>query len=560
MASFTTPWLTSTTMSSPFATRLATKYCPTDDEVLEIKALLVEPTLKAKGLDDEIAELQKAIDKLTQERDSLVAYVEAHKALIAPMRRLPLDIIQEIFVACLPTHRNCVMSAIEAPVILGRICSSWRAISLSTHRLWDRLHVVEPTRTDRSLSTFDVKYAQRIEMTKTWLDRSGACALSISLESGFDLSANPQPASDLFLRALIPYSSRWHRIAFTIPTSVTQSLGHLTENDVPMLQDITIHERTEHRPGSVNMQWIFRGPQISSFSVSRPGFGRMAELPLRWSQLTALSLLFYEDNSVLTGLTSKRALEILSRCPQLRMCSLSIYDDNSTVEGLEVDPIVECPFLNTIELVCGGNSTWTIQRMFKCLSLPGLRHVKLGGYSSPDHEMLSISHFLAVATQLEGLDIWANIFSKTSLIDLLRRLPHTIQQLKISQFWAPEPAVDDDILAILTPSDDLSSICCPALRELSLSQCVAFSDAALLRLITFRMTTESCAPLQHVEVQSSTREMEFDLFARLQSFIDAGLIVSLQYQPPVSPFPQFSPWSGLEDDPAQRGPYGSVPY
>ncbi|KAF8213696.1 hypothetical protein K438DRAFT_1105548 [Mycena galopus ATCC 62051] len=29
-------------------------------------------------------------------------------------------------------HRNCVSSASEAPILLGRICSSWRAISLST--------------------------------------------------------------------------------------------------------------------------------------------------------------------------------------------------------------------------------------------------------------------------------------------------------------------------------------------------------------------------------------------------------------------------------------------
>jgi hypothetical protein len=40
----------------------------------------------------------------------LGAYVDTHKALISPARRLPLDIIEEIFVACLPTHRNCVMS------------------------------------------------------------------------------------------------------------------------------------------------------------------------------------------------------------------------------------------------------------------------------------------------------------------------------------------------------------------------------------------------------------------------------------------------------------------
>ncbi|KAJ6581782.1 hypothetical protein B0H19DRAFT_884580, partial [Mycena capillaripes] len=123
-------------MSSPFAAQLGTNYCPKDDEILEIKELLVEPTRRLKRLDDEIADLQKAIRKLAEERDGLDAFVAAHQALISPVRRLPLDIIQDIFIACIPTHRNCVMSASEAPVLLGRICSSWRAISLSTPRIW----------------------------------------------------------------------------------------------------------------------------------------------------------------------------------------------------------------------------------------------------------------------------------------------------------------------------------------------------------------------------------------------------------------------------------------
>ncbi|KAJ7737406.1 hypothetical protein DFH07DRAFT_753030, partial [Mycena maculata] len=96
---------------------------------------------------------------------------------------LPLDIIQEmIFMACIPMHRNCVMSAKEAPVLLGRICShSWRAISLSTPRLWSRLHIVEPTLIHEGMvSAAQEKLAHRLETTKTWLERSGQCPLSIS--------------------------------------------------------------------------------------------------------------------------------------------------------------------------------------------------------------------------------------------------------------------------------------------------------------------------------------------------------------------------------------------
>ncbi|KAJ7022723.1 hypothetical protein C8F04DRAFT_1137132, partial [Mycena alexandri] len=42
--------------------------------------------------------------------------MDGHKALISPLRRLPLDTIQEMFLARIPTPRNSVMSASEAPV------------------------------------------------------------------------------------------------------------------------------------------------------------------------------------------------------------------------------------------------------------------------------------------------------------------------------------------------------------------------------------------------------------------------------------------------------------
>ncbi|KAJ7689558.1 hypothetical protein B0H17DRAFT_867202, partial [Mycena rosella] len=124
-------------MSSPFTSKLDTNYCPRDDEIAEIQDLLAEPTLRLQPhLHGEIADLQKAIDKFSAERARLSDYVDAHRALISPVRRLPFDIIQEIFTACLPTHRNCVMSAREALIVLGRICSGWRAISLATPCLW----------------------------------------------------------------------------------------------------------------------------------------------------------------------------------------------------------------------------------------------------------------------------------------------------------------------------------------------------------------------------------------------------------------------------------------
>ncbi|KAJ7782492.1 hypothetical protein DFH07DRAFT_324079 [Mycena maculata] len=149
------------------------------------------------------------------------------------------------------------------------------------------------------------------------------------------------------------------------------------------------------------------------------------------------------------------------------------------------------------------------------------------------------SSFLAVATRLESLDISVDTFSKTTLVALVHGLPHTMQWLQLScSMWSGPHSLDildDNILTILTPADDLSSTCCPALRELILS-----------------LTAEACGRLQRVEVQSCTRAMELDISPSLRTFIDAGLIVSLQYKQPQAAIPLSSPWSGLrdEDDPA----------
>ncbi|KAJ7865781.1 hypothetical protein B0H13DRAFT_2281522 [Mycena leptocephala] len=262
---------TFTIMASPFAPQLGTNYCPTDDEVGEIKAFLIEPTLRLKRLDDEISDPQRAIDKLRAERESLGADVKAHRALISPVRRLPLDIIQEVFVACLPTHHNCVMSGSEPPILLGRICSFWRTISLSTPRLWTSLHVVEPTRPppdSNTVALFERKHTQRLETMKDWLGRSGNCPLSISLEGALYLGIGTVQSLGpcLFLQALIPFVCRWRTINFTAQAPrLTEALSHLTESDVPILQDLVMHERPANTIDPVI------SPPVNTWASTTPG-------------------------------------------------------------------------------------------------------------------------------------------------------------------------------------------------------------------------------------------------------------------------------------------------
>ncbi|KAK6996924.1 hypothetical protein R3P38DRAFT_2447328, partial [Favolaschia claudopus] len=117
-------------MSSPFASRLGTNYCPTRDEIRDIQRLIAEPTRQIDSLNEAIAHLQKALEKLEQNRTDLETYVEKHKALISPIRRIPLEILSEIFIlVCCPLgHRSTSES--DPSLLLGSVCSSWRSLSL----------------------------------------------------------------------------------------------------------------------------------------------------------------------------------------------------------------------------------------------------------------------------------------------------------------------------------------------------------------------------------------------------------------------------------------------
>ncbi|KAJ7682366.1 hypothetical protein DFH06DRAFT_972553 [Mycena polygramma] len=110
-------------MESPFLNRLNTNYVPSDEEIESIRT-----DLALRG--QELARINERIRELSAQRDQLQTYMESHKALISHPRRLPSDIVREIFTACLPWP--AVMDAQEAPLLLCQICSAWRIIALST--------------------------------------------------------------------------------------------------------------------------------------------------------------------------------------------------------------------------------------------------------------------------------------------------------------------------------------------------------------------------------------------------------------------------------------------
>ncbi|KAF9444110.1 hypothetical protein P691DRAFT_649531, partial [Macrolepiota fuliginosa MF-IS2] len=80
---------------------------------------------------------------LTFERDKLSNLVEEHNALLTPFRKIPGDILTEIFVRCERGAKRDVVPDVPdsfdrdaGPLLLTQVCQRWRNHALATPQLW----------------------------------------------------------------------------------------------------------------------------------------------------------------------------------------------------------------------------------------------------------------------------------------------------------------------------------------------------------------------------------------------------------------------------------------
>ncbi|KDR76664.1 hypothetical protein GALMADRAFT_67117, partial [Galerina marginata CBS 339.88] len=128
---------TSSCLSSfPFAEHLSSNYIPSDTETLLIKALLVQPSVTLQKIKDEMFRLNKRIEYLARKHEDLAHQLVTCGSLVTLPRRLPDDILREIFHHSLPTNCNPCLETQSPPLVFMQVCIRWRQLVISTPTLW----------------------------------------------------------------------------------------------------------------------------------------------------------------------------------------------------------------------------------------------------------------------------------------------------------------------------------------------------------------------------------------------------------------------------------------
>ncbi|KAJ7646526.1 hypothetical protein FB45DRAFT_890684 [Roridomyces roridus] len=465
-------------LNSPFKAQLHTNFVPSDAECEKIRAVLAPRVVQLDLLHQRIREL-------SAERDKLQAYVDSHAALISYPRRLPVDVVREIFVACPPTDRNAVMSAHEAPLLVSRICSSWRAIALTTPELWASLHIS---------AIFVLEDPERrIPAISQWLQRSGSCPISLSLAfmgrvgpqglkmmNNFDNWRGLQAA---LMECLADSAHRWGRLDIW---DLTLGVAH------PLLAMIQASYSARSADTSALRQLgISRGPNLRRMNIWRldinPDDAEQPQLDVFLLDLPFFSKNFthlhIESTGPSGGLSPIEVLNLLSRCPRLVsftfMPTITRTQDVDRNSGRE--PIT-LPFLESFTMIEAGAAGLltleTLGLILGVLVLPALRRLHIPTVEPPVRSGLDRRHIflLEIETGLESLLINLDRFTTAEILEILGHFTN-LAELKILDTRAVKPigglasgsCTVDGLLRFLTPNAEAGAVTlCPELQTLEI--------------------------------------------------------------------------------------------
>ncbi|KAF9526116.1 hypothetical protein CPB83DRAFT_770853, partial [Crepidotus variabilis] len=130
----------------PVPSLLNTNRGPTDEQALLVRDAVAKASREKRLLEEQLSTIlggKHASPTWTAATRHKIArtklFLQQHEAILSPIKRLPVEIMQEIFQCCAghvsTFSASCALETVSWN--LGQVCQSWRRIALKTPTLWN---------------------------------------------------------------------------------------------------------------------------------------------------------------------------------------------------------------------------------------------------------------------------------------------------------------------------------------------------------------------------------------------------------------------------------------
>ncbi|PBK90902.1 hypothetical protein ARMGADRAFT_1166574 [Armillaria gallica] len=356
---------------------------PSHDDCTLIKDSLSSLIAKSVHLHDIIVEQDEAITTLSLildyyekareemlcEQSRVQDLVEHHRrALSSPIRRLPIDIMREIFFLASSNAADVT----DFAWIATHTCTEWRDIATQTPKLWSKIHVATDIRTYTRPCDF-IAMPELEWLRSTSKGASNAECVGRALELSRDVPLvisfikparrKPKDLSDQdveMLDMLLDHAPRW-KVAYIDASNggalIYDKLQRL-RGRVPMLESIFINDNFAFDDESTYPDDVLSvAPRLWKVAIRNS----LGELVFPWRQIQRLILNGLHDMSYLL-----HVLRSVKNVEHLTICNCSATTDVNTI----------LPAVHTLDLLSNSNSLYFPSGMI--LPALGKLHVEAG--------------------------------------------------------------------------------------------------------------------------------------------------------------------------------------
>jgi hypothetical protein len=383
-------------------------------------------------LESQIALLDEATAALQLRRADLLQSVKFHKSFLSPVRRLPPEILGEIFSlvvhAGFPDDRDLPVTQ-YAPWLFTRVCRHWSAVALANPSLWSMIYL-----------NLDDRRGElgAVSLTKLRLQRSGNLPLTIRIvQDAGDDSFHP------VLDVVLASSERWRtadlNFSYPLLPQITRIRGHLSSLTTLL---VSMEACQDVPAGDLAFRNVFAvAPQLRSLHGIWWYGGDFISAPfsLPWRQLTRMHITFA---------TNTEALPALRELSDLVECHLAF----DRIEILPMDhSTIHLPHLRSLMLQIDRDfprDPATYEKhtsLLDFLDTPCLRSLTTD-QTADEEEILALIARSDCAVSLMSFHFHSSWIHQDNILHLVQKMPH-LTSLTVSDFdgslhpWSSVPTI-----------------------------------------------------------------------------------------------------------------------
>ncbi|KAF8996937.1 hypothetical protein BDQ17DRAFT_1544589 [Cyathus striatus] len=395
----------------------------------EIKLLDIDRTQsEISRLDDEIDRLQQVLSSLQQRRDTLKKFNIQEQSLLAPIRKLPADVLQHLFVVALYHFTYDGFISICQPKsfirTITQVSAYWRYLAHSCPTLWSRI-------------TFDTFYSSQPRYMYTGgrlLERYISLSREVPVHLKFDSDLGiPKYLEDGAIQAVAKSSHRWEVAEFNDYTgellqaiesylpqdviftclkslSISYLYHSISFNHTPALIRLSVVGREGlHTPLQTPTIFLRSAPSLTSLSVTGQEDFQNTLVEFPWSQITQFES---RDNTFTEGGLAV-VFELMDN-----LTSLTLY-------GTKITTPIALPKLQTLKIVDDTDTSSEQTDVLNIFIAPCLKalHLELEFNSAEIMELLERSHCVLEEVTLTNIrldDKWKAQLQKVKKLCLYK--------------------------------------------------------------------------------------------------------------------------------------------